>query len=334
MQGRKAMRVPVAAAVLLGLSVLPAARAAEPITLRYGQNASASAGLSALPVLVAQRKGFFTREKLDVVIVPIAGGTDRIVAALDQGEIDAGRTATPYLIQAVLNGSDAVAIASETANPLYSLIAKPEIKSFAELKGKTIGLSTPGDTITLATWRLLAAKGVQPSDVKVRTIVGTGPRFICLESADCAAVPMGQPEDLNAVKAGFPRLGFTYEAGADLLFNVDMVRRAWGEQNKEAVVRFVRALAASYEFMRNRKNGSDVIKIIAETQRVSPDVARDIFAPYLQPEKNVLPKRGELNLNALDNVLALMAEAGVIAKPPPPAGKFVDLQYLRAAKIQ
>jgi ABC-type nitrate/sulfonate/bicarbonate transport system substrate-binding protein len=323
-----------AATALLGLVLLPSAQAVEPITLRYGQNAAASAGLSALPVIMAQRKGFFARQGLDIILVPIAGGTDRIVAALDRGEIDAGRTATPYLIQAVLNGSDAVAVASETANPVYSLIAKPDIKSFEQLKGKTIGLSTPGDTITLATRRLLAAKGVQPSDVKVKTIVGTGPRFDCLESADCAAVPMGQPEDIKAVQAGFPRLGFTYEAGADLLFNVDVVRRAWGESNKEAMVRFVRALASAYEFMRNRKNRSEVVKIIAESQRVSADVARDIFAPYLQPDKNVLPKRGELDLKAFDNVLALMAEAGVIANPAPPADKFVDLQYLRAAKIQ
>jgi len=331
---RRRGTAPLAAVTLLGLALLPPAQAAEPITLRYGQNAAASAGLSALPLIVAQRKGFFARQGLDVVVVPITGGTDRIVAALDNGDIDAGRTATPYLIQAVLNGSDAVAIAGETANPVYSLIAKQDIKSFAQLKGKTIGLSTPGDTITLATRRLLAAKGVQPSDVKVKTIIGTGPRFDCLESGDCAAVPMGQPEDMNAVQAGFPRLGFTYEAGADLLFNVDMVRRAWGEKNKDAVVRFVRALASSFEFIRDRKNRAEVTKIIGQSQRVSAEVARDIFAPYQQPDKNVLPKRGELDLKAFDNVLALMADAGVIAKPPPPADKFVDLQYLQAAKIQ
>jgi ABC-type nitrate/sulfonate/bicarbonate transport system substrate-binding protein len=112
------------------------------------------------------------------------------------------------------------------------------------------------------------------------------------------------------------------------------VRRAWGEKNKDAVVRFVRALASSYEFMRNRKNRSDVIKIIVESQKVSTDVAQQIFMPYLQPERNVLPKRGEIDLQAFDRVLALMAEAGVIPSPPAPAAKFVDLQYLQAAKIQ
>ncbi len=70
--------------------------------------------------------------------MPIPGGTDRIVAALDKGEIDAGKNATPCLIQAVLKGSDAVAIIAQTTTPVYNLIVRPEIKSFADLKGKLI----------------------------------------------------------------------------------------------------------------------------------------------------------------------------------------------------
>ena len=120
---------------LLCASLPGAARSEEPITLRYGQNAAGANGLSSLPLTVAQRKNFFVREGINLVVVPIPGGTDRIVAALDKGEIDAGKNATPYLIQAVLKGSDAVAIMSQTSNPIYSLIARPEIKSFADLKG-------------------------------------------------------------------------------------------------------------------------------------------------------------------------------------------------------
>ena len=62
----------------------------------------------------------------------------------------------------MLKGSDAVAIVAQTTNPVYSLIVRPEIKNFADLKGKVLGLSTPGDTITLSAVRLLASKGVQP----------------------------------------------------------------------------------------------------------------------------------------------------------------------------
>jgi ABC-type nitrate/sulfonate/bicarbonate transport system substrate-binding protein len=321
-------------ATLVCASFAGAAVAAEPITLRYGQNAAGANGLSSLPLTVAQRKGYFTRESLDLVVVPIQGGTDRIVAALDKGEIDAGKNATPYLIQAVLNGSDAAAIMSQTANPIYSLIVRPEIKSFADLRGRTLGLSTPGDTITLSTLRLLASKGLKSDDFAAKVVVGTGPRFECLKSGACAAVPMGQPEDLDAIKQGFPRLGFTDEAGADLIFNVDMARRSWGAQHKEALVRFVRAMASAYAFLNDAKNADEAVKIVAETGGLGADTARAIFVPYLDPARRVLPRRGEIDLAAFDRVLALMAAGKVIATPPSPAARFVDLQYLEAAGIQ
>src|SRR5882724_12171235 len=138
------------AGALFCVAFIEAAYAAELITLRYGQNAASAGSLSSLPLTIAERKGFFVREGLHLEVVPVPGGTDRIVAALDKGEIDAGKNATPYLIQAVLKGSDAVAIMSQTSNPIYSLIVRPDIKTFADLRGRTLGLSTPGDTITLS----------------------------------------------------------------------------------------------------------------------------------------------------------------------------------------
>jgi ABC-type nitrate/sulfonate/bicarbonate transport system substrate-binding protein len=308
--------------------------AAELTTLRYGQNASSTGSLSGLPLEVAQRKGFFAREGVNLVLVPIPGGTDRIVAALDKGEIDAGKNATPYLIQAVLKGSDAVAILSQTANPVYSLIVRPEIKSFTDLRGKVIGLSTPGDTITLSTLRLLATRGIKAADFSAKAVVGTGARFDCLKAGECAAVPMGQPEDLGAIKQGYPRLGFTYEAGADLVFNVDMTRRGWGEKNRDALVRMVRGFAASYEFMNDPKNRGEVTRIVRDSLKVSEEIAAQVFTPYLERDKNVLPKRGELSLKAFNQVLGLMGESGVIPAPVPPAQRFVDLQYLEAAGIE
>ena len=311
-----------------------AASAAEVIQLRYGENSTSSGSLSGLPLTVAERKGFFVREGLNLEVVPIAGGTDRIVAALDKGEIDAGKNATPYLIQAVLKGSDAVAVIAQTTNPIYSLIVRPEIKSFADLKGKLLGLSTAGDTITLSAVRLLASKGLKAADFRSKAVVGSRARFECLKSGECAAVPMGQPDDLDAIKQGFPRLGFTYEAGADLIFNVDMARRAWGEKNKDALVRLVRGFAASYQFMNDPKNHGELLNIVKESLKISEDTARQIFAPYTEPARNVLPRRGELDLKAFDRVLALMGEGGVIPTPVAPAARFVDLQYLKAAGIQ
>ena len=165
-------------------------------------------------------------------------------------------------------------------------------------------------------------------------MVGTAARFECLKSGECAAVPMGQPEDLRAIDMGYPRLAFTFEAGADLIFNVDMARRAWGEKNKDALVRMVRGFAAAYQFINDAKNHDEVRNIVKESLKISDDAARQIFAPYTQLDKNVVPRRGELDLKAFDRVLALMGEAGVIPTPVAPAARFIDVQYLKAAGIQ
>src|SRR4030088_2722691 len=114
-------RIACILAALIGAAFIQTAHGAD-IKLRYGQNAAGTTGLSSLPFNVAVRKGYFPHEGLNVVMVPIQGGTDRIVAALDKGEIDVGKNATPYMIQAVLKGSDAVAVMSQTTNPIYNLI--------------------------------------------------------------------------------------------------------------------------------------------------------------------------------------------------------------------
>src|SRR6202034_489242 len=143
---------------------------AEPATLRFGQIPSTVHAVSSLYLYVAEKQGFFARENVAVDTVQIPGGTGNMVAALDRGEVDVTQTATPYLIQAVLNGSQAVAIAGEVGNPVYSLIAKPQIRRFADLKGKLIGLSLPIDTISISTRRLLALKGVHDGGYRVKEL--------------------------------------------------------------------------------------------------------------------------------------------------------------------
>ena len=127
---------------------------AETVTLRFGQIPSTVRGTSSVYLHIAEKKGFFAREDIKLERITIPGGTERWSWRLEHGAVDVTQTATPYLIQAVLRGSDAVGIASETANPIYSLIVKPEIASFADLKGRLLGLSLPVDTISISMRKL------------------------------------------------------------------------------------------------------------------------------------------------------------------------------------
>ena len=154
-------------AVLTALSCTVMA-SAQNMTLRYGQIPSTIKTVSALQFHLAQRKGFFAQQGISLEMIPIDGGAANMVLALNKGTVDIARAATPYLIQDVLKGSDNVAILGETATPIYSLIAKPEIKNFADLKGKTIGLSLAVDTISISTRKLMALNGIKEADFKVK----------------------------------------------------------------------------------------------------------------------------------------------------------------------
>src|SRR5690348_3558352 len=124
------------------------ADAAERIKLRYGQAYSAARTIFALPVAVAQKEGFFRREGIDFqLVVPIPGGSDNMITALHDDTVDVTHVATPFLIRSALAGSDAVAIAAEFNNPIYSLVAQPKIESFAQLRGELIGLADEAGTI-------------------------------------------------------------------------------------------------------------------------------------------------------------------------------------------
>jgi ABC-type nitrate/sulfonate/bicarbonate transport system substrate-binding protein len=327
------MGVRIFAALVACLAASSAGRC-ETATLRFGQIPSTVHAVSSLYLYIADQQGFFARENVAVATVQIPGGTGNMVAALDRGEVDVTQTATPYLIQAVLNGSPAVAIAGTTANPIYSLIAKPQIKDFADLKGKLIGLSLPVDTISISMRKLLALKGLRDADYRVKELVGSPVRAACLKSGECDAVPLGQPDDLIAVKDGYRRLGLSTEAVASFQFEVIAARRDFAQTHAPAIIGFVSALADAFRFIRNPAHRDDAVNAIVALTGASDDIARATLALYLDPDRGVLPRHAEIDLGGLAQVIAFMGEGGTIKPPLPPPEQFVDLQYLRAAGAQ
>jgi ABC-type nitrate/sulfonate/bicarbonate transport system substrate-binding protein len=307
---------------------------AQTITLRYGQIPSTVKTVSALQFAIAQRKGFFLREGINLDMLLIEGGAANMMVALNEGKVDITRTATPYLIQSVLRGSEGVAIAGETATPIYSLIVKPEIKTFADLRGKVVGLSLAIDTISISTRKLMYKSGIKEGDFKVKELVGTPARSECLTKGECDAVPLGQPEDLVLMKQGYRRLGISTEVMPNFQFTVSAVRKSWGEKNKDALVRYVRGLSSAFRFIRDPANRDEVVRMTIDTTGSSEDIARQTLSLYFDPDRGVVPKQGELDVKGLGEVIQLMAEAGELKPPLPPPERFVDLQYLKAAGLQ
>jgi len=324
-----------ATAIAITLLLGPAPVRAEMLTLRYGQAYSAARSIFSLPVTIAKNEGFFAREGLDVQLLqPIPGGADNQITALHNDSVDVTHVATPFLIRAALSGSDAVAIAAEFNNPIYSLIAKPEIKTYADLKGKLLGFAAETGSITISIRKLMAMHGLQRDDYRTKFVDGTPDRLACLTAGDCVAVPLGQPQDFVAMRQGYRLLGHSTEAVPDFVYTVTAARKSWAENNKDAVGRFVRGLGAAFRFIRDPARRNDVVRTIVETTGLAEANARLSLSLYFEPERNVLPRQGEIDLKGFATAIEFMGEAGVLKAPLPPVERFVDLQHLRAAGLQ
>jgi ABC-type nitrate/sulfonate/bicarbonate transport system substrate-binding protein len=326
-------------ALLLIAAALPVCRvkAAEGETLRIGVSQN-DGGLGTIPFTIAQRQGYLVREGVNVELVRYGGPTLLGVLwnqydGLAKGEVALIRSQAPFLIQKVMEGGDFVGIAANTTNPVHVLMARPDIGTFADLKGKTVAITYPNDAITIATRKLLSLHGIGPGDVTLKAIEGSQQRFECLLAGACAAVSVGQPTDFAAAARGYHRLGISNEAGP-LMFGLDVVTNGWARAHEDLVVRYVRAMAAALRYANDPANDRDMLGIIMQTSKADAATARDILRFYRDPKYLVLSRQGEIDTDAFERTISLEVEYGALASPPPAASRFIDQRYLLAAGIR
>jgi ABC-type nitrate/sulfonate/bicarbonate transport system substrate-binding protein len=325
---------------VLAFAISSAAAAEDIPSLRYAIGSEDIHSLSQLPTEVAQRKKFFDREGVHVEFVRNSASNSRAAEqgynpSIERGgPADMTRVSTGYFIHSVLRGSDTVIVATQTNNPIYSIIATPEIKAFADLKGKAIALTSPWDTITLASRKLLALHGLGAHDFQVvGAIRGSDSRFACMRSGECVANSAGQPADIHAIEGGYHRLGITNEIGP-VIYNVEIVRRDWAQAHKDTVVRYIRAVADAMRFINDQNNRAEVETIASELTREPEGAVKEMIAAYYDPKLHVLPRQGEVDMASFEYLLQILQESGVYDRPLPPAEHFVDLSYAKAAGAQ
>jgi NitT/TauT family transport system substrate-binding protein len=136
--------------------------------------AAASVGITYLPMLVAQQRGYFKDEGLDVHIAAFSGGSKTLEALLG-GSSDMVAGAYSNTITMATKGQHLVVIAAQVICPgwIFGVSQKRqgEVKSAKDLKGMRIGVSAPGSSTHMAVNYILHKAGLQPSDV---SIIGVG----------------------------------------------------------------------------------------------------------------------------------------------------------------
>lgn len=160
----------VALAVLIAMCVAgatPVPGAPEKVSVGIGGVAL----MVYLPTALAKAKGFFAEEGLDVEILDIKGGGSQAASALIGGSVDFSANAIDHAIKAKVQKKDLIAVHSHVRLPVMGLVVankyKGQIKSIADLKGRPLGVTSPGSQTHMLLGYLLAKSGVKASDVKI-----------------------------------------------------------------------------------------------------------------------------------------------------------------------
>src|SRR5216683_5940430 len=164
-------------ALIVGAAALSCAARAEPATIGLVGAVSSTHW----PIYIGLTKGYFAAEDLTPDLVFIQSSA-ALVQQLTAGSLDlALSTGLADPIRAIDKGS-AIAISRfEIQAPPYSLMAKPTIKTWADLKGKVISIGGPKDITRIYLERMAIPNGVKPGDYDTVFAGATSARFSALQ---------------------------------------------------------------------------------------------------------------------------------------------------------
>src|ERR1051325_1650162 len=94
------------------------------------------------PSWVAAKKGFWSRNGLDAELIYLSGGVTIPSLMSDSVQVILGSDSEAII--AMLKGADIVRLGVTTNSLGSSLVTRPDVTSFAQLKGKAIGIGSRG----------------------------------------------------------------------------------------------------------------------------------------------------------------------------------------------
>lgn len=236
-------------------------------TIRFG---GPSPGAPAWLWMVAQEKGFYRANRVDVRMTFTPGGVQLLVG----GNLDIYYTNGDQPAIAMNRGADMVGI-SDMINSPYSLLVTRQISSFADVRGKKVGVSVVGSADSAVVLGMLAKGGVSFNDVDVIQTGGNVNKVAALSRDAVQAVSLLQPFDLQALRTidGVKRLAFSSSSLRITGLSV-MAHGTWAKKNPRAVVGFLRAHLQARDWLADPRNAEEAINIFLKynTGVTRPDV--------------------------------------------------------------
>ncbi len=281
-----------------------------------------------LPAWMAEKQGFFKAEGLDVKM-KVYDSSEPIFVDLRKNQQQIAVASIESVIAEAYKGGKVRIVAGGAKRPPHFIIAQPEIKTLADLKGKLIGVVSMHEGTTFFVADMAKAGGFKLSDVKVEAVGGSPTRQRLLKEKKIDAGLQPYPLSYEAEAAGLTNLGPIANLVPDYQFISVMVDEDWAKANRTALVGFLRALRKGTEYM--FAHPDDSAEVAAKELNTTVPFARRAIADT--EKMDIMSRDLSVAPASLRRVFDIMKEDGAIGRDVPfDPTKFVDGSYLMESR--
>jgi len=311
-------------AVLFGSLPAPAQ---EPAKLRV----NVFSGVQNLPIFVGQAKGMFTRQGLEVEL-QFTPNSPAQREGLAKGVFEIAHAGVDNSVALAETGAGSIIVMGGDSG-MQELFAQAEIKSIADLKGRTVIVDAPNTAYALIVRKALLKEGLQDGrDYTMKPTGGTPARYgLMKENKEYAAGMLNPPFSISATRDGLHSLGTAVKLVGPYQGTGCWVLRSWAEANPKALERYLAAYVQSLRWALDPANRAESVALLAERLKISSDIAAATYDVAAEPANGLAPD-ARFDMAGFRSVLALRAELlGAWGGTPPAPDKYVDLSYYQRA---
>lgn len=269
--------------------------------------------------VVAREKDFFRRHDLEIEF-EIATFAPEHNRGMAEGRWDLSLTSPDTMIaRATRDGHDFVLVLMAERGLQVKLFGAKGIRSPAELRGKLLA-GDPGDSnYDLHRRKILRDCGVRETEYEVK-IIGTSPfRLEALRKGEVSACMLAPPYDAKAVSEGFHLLAPAADHIPDYPTAACWTRRAWAQQNREKILRFVRAFVDATRWTLQTENRDQVLRLMEMYAGLNREQTEAKLARAI-PDAEIRPQD-------INRVVQLRIEMELYDPPHDPIERFYDPSF-------
>ena len=280
-----------------------------------------------LPLFAAEARGFFEKHDIEAD-VQITVGSDEQRGALADGTVEVIHSAVDNAVHMVETAGQDVIIVSGGSNGMNDLIVRPEIETYADLRGKTVVVDAANTAYAFQLYTMLAMNGLEEGDYEVLPIGGAPQRLRAMgASGNNAAAMLNPPSSIVAVLEGYRNLGRAVDAVGRYQADGVFVQRSWAAANSDVLVRYLKAGIEGTRWAYDPANRSEAAAILEKRLKLEPAIAARSVEAAVGPGGG-LAKDTRFDREGFENLLRIRDNiAGTWGGRIPPAGKYLDLSY-------